>query len=332
MVREAEARGDAVKSYCIPSMVEIAAMPSNGLTLVSTFSGCGGTCLGFRMAGYSVLWANDSDAHAQSAYRANHPDSPLDPRDIREVTAPDILGVTGLAPGDLDVFEGSPPCTVFSATGSRSAKWGGVARHAGVSDVRIEELFFEWIRLLDGLQPRAFVAENVPGLRRGVARGYFNEILAGMQAAGYRVRWCEADAQWCGVPQRRKRILFLGVRSDLRVAPRLPKPDSRRYGVREALPWVGHVEGYNRGYFDQSPDLPMPTIVSHRGQKLNVCVDGRMRHLTIDELKRLSSFPNDFVLTGGPDQQRAQLGNAVPPLMAKVVAMAIHETLREARS
>ena len=71
--------------YTLPSMAEISAVPRNGLTMVSTFSGCGGTCLEFRMAGYRVRWANGSDAHAQETYRRNHPGAHLDPRDIREV-------------------------------------------------------------------------------------------------------------------------------------------------------------------------------------------------------------------------------------------------------
>lgn len=190
--------------YHIPSMAEIASVPANGLTMVSTFSGCGGTCLGFRMAGYRVLWANDSDPHAQETYRANHAGTLL-PRDIREITAADMLAATGLKPGELDVFEGSPPCTVFSTMGQRSRKWGGVAEHAGAENVKIEDLFFEWIRLLADLQPRAFVAENVSGLVKGVARGYFKDIIARMKAAGCRVEARLLDAQWLGVPQERQR-------------------------------------------------------------------------------------------------------------------------------
>ena len=153
--------------YRVPSMTEVGRVPGNGLTMVSTFSGCGGSCLGFRMAGYRVLWANDSDPHAQETYRVNHPDTTLDRRDIRTIEAADILQATGLEVGELDVFEGSPPCTVFSTAGARAKKWGGVARHAGASDVKVEDLFFDWVRVLDGLRPRAFVAENVAGMLRG---------------------------------------------------------------------------------------------------------------------------------------------------------------------
>src|SRR5262245_57676400 len=143
-------------------MDEIATVPLNGLTHVSTFSGCGGTCLGFRMAGFKTLWANDSDDGAQATYRANHPGTFLDTRDIRDVTADHILRETSLQLGELDVFEGSPPCTVFSRAGRGAKKWGGVAEHAGVLNVRVEELSFEFVRLLSGLMPRAFVVENVP--------------------------------------------------------------------------------------------------------------------------------------------------------------------------
>ena len=110
--------------YRVPSMEEVAAIPASGLTHVSTFSGCGGTCLGFRMAGYRTLWANDSDPHAQRTYAANHRGTVLDPRDIREVDPADVLRATGLTIGQLDVLEGSPPCTVFSRAGRRESPRG----------------------------------------------------------------------------------------------------------------------------------------------------------------------------------------------------------------
>jgi DNA (cytosine-5)-methyltransferase 1 len=313
--------------YRVPSMAEVASTPANGLTMISTFSGCGGTCLGFRMAGYRVLWANDSDAHAQSCYRANHPDTTLDTRDIRTVTAADIIAATGLDPGDLDVFEGSPPCTVFSTAGPRHKKWGGQRRHAGARDVAIEELFFEWTRLLAGLQPRAFVAENVAGLVKGVSKGWFKEILRQMRSLDYRVEARLLDAQWLGVPQQRERIIFVGVREDIGVAPRFPAPYAWRYSVRDALPTIDRVEGHCYGPIDRSPDLPMLTITASLQQRLKARVGKTVREFTIAELKRLCSFPDDFVLDGPVAKQRARLGNAVPPLMASAVACSLRDAL-----
>jgi hypothetical protein len=91
--------------YRVPSMAEIAAVSDNGLRVVSTFSGCGGSCLGYRMAGYRVLWASEFIPAAAETYRANHPDTILDTRDIRKVQPEDILKAIGLKAGELDGVE-----------------------------------------------------------------------------------------------------------------------------------------------------------------------------------------------------------------------------------
>ena len=111
--------------YAIPSMDEIARRRgSNGYRVASTFSGCGGSCLGFEMEGFDVAWASEFVPAAQDVYRLNHPTTKLDTRDIREVTAKDILRALGIEPGQLDVFEGSPPCSAFSTAGKRAKGWG----------------------------------------------------------------------------------------------------------------------------------------------------------------------------------------------------------------
>ena len=95
--------------YKIPSMQEIEALPHNGYNVVSTFSGAGGSCLGYRMAGYKVAWANEFIPSAQEVYKLNHPNSYLSTEDIRNVTADDIISQSGIAKGDIDIFDGSPP-------------------------------------------------------------------------------------------------------------------------------------------------------------------------------------------------------------------------------
>lgn len=105
--------------YKVPSMREIEQTPWNGFTVVSTFSGGGGSCLGYRMAGFKVLWANEFVEEAQRTYRANHPGTILDTRDIRTVTPESILEAIGRKPGEIDLFDGSPPCCAFSTAGRR---------------------------------------------------------------------------------------------------------------------------------------------------------------------------------------------------------------------
>jgi DNA (cytosine-5)-methyltransferase 1 len=234
--------------FRIPTMAEVArARGSTGLTVASTFSGCGGSCLGFEMAGYRVLWANEFLPIARESYAANHPETVLDGRDIRKVDARDILEATGLAQGELDVFNGSPPCQAFSSAGQREKGWGKKRDYGNGVKQQNEELFFDYVRLVEGLQPRVFVAENVAGLVRGTAIGFFKLIMRQLTDAGYRVRCKVLDAQWLGVPQTRTRAIFVGVRKDLGLEPEFPKPRSYRYSLREVLPGLASYQTRQAG-------------------------------------------------------------------------------------
>ena len=253
--------------YRVPSMVEIAAIPHNGYRVASTFSGCGGSSLGYRMAGFKVCWANEFITPAQAVYRANFPDTPLDMRDIRLVEAGEILAATGLQVGELDLLDGSPPCASFSMAGKRHKGWGEVKNYSAGRKQRTEDLFFEYARLLQALQPRVFVAENVSGLVKGAGKGYFLGILAALKAAGYRVRSQLLDAQWLGVPQARQRLIFIGTRLDLAIDPAFPTPRNYRYSVRDALPWIDRLAGGNKApYGSKGKDMPVgnpcPTVLA----------------------------------------------------------------------
>ncbi len=248
--------------YRVPLMTEIAAAPATGLVAVSTFSGAGGSCLGLRMAGFEVRWASEFIPAAQDVYRANHA-AHLDTRDIREVDPAEVLEVCGLEPGELDLLEGSPPCASFSSAGKREKTWGEVRKYSDTKQ-RVDDLFFEYVRLLRGLQPRVFVAENVAGLVKGVSKGYFKEILAALKDSGYRVRAQVLDAQWLGVPQTRARVFFVGVREDLGLDPAFPTPLPYRYSIRDACPWIGtatYDERRGRGE-RQIVDRPAHTVLA----------------------------------------------------------------------
>jgi DNA (cytosine-5)-methyltransferase 1 len=263
--------GPEKPAYRVPSMTEIAALPSNGLTVASTFSGCGGSCLGYRMAGYRVVWASEFVPIASESYRANAPDTILDTRDIRTVTADEILAASGLEVGALDLFDGSPPCQPFSTAGKRHKTWGTV-REYGDHRQRADDLFFEYVRLVDGLKPRVFVAENVSGLVKGTAKGYFKEILRALKGCGYRVEARLCDAQWLGVPQARLRVIFVGVREDLDRAPSFPTPLPYRYSVRDALPWIGRVQ-VGRDDFRMSEHHPSPQWLATDGARSSSTLD-----------------------------------------------------------
>ncbi|MGE5611159.1 MAG: DNA cytosine methyltransferase [Bacillota bacterium] len=247
--------------YRVPSMAEIAALPWNSYTVVSTFSGCGGSSLGYRMAGFRVLWCNEFIPAARDTYRANAaPYTIVDGRDIRTVQPEDILTATGLKAGELDLFDGSPPCCSFSMAGKRAKGWGKQRTYSDGVQQRTDDLLLECARLLKALQPKTFVAENVAGLVRGVAKGYFLDILKELKACGYKVSARVLDASWLGVPQARQRLIFVGVREDLGIEPVHPKPLPYLYTIRDALPGLAGI-GTAKGVVPA--DRPCPTILTH---------------------------------------------------------------------
>lgn len=334
-------------------MAEIEAIPWNGFTAVSTFSGCGGSCLGYRMAGFKVLWASEFIPAAQEVYRLNHPKSILDTRDIRKVKPEEILEAIGLKVGELDLLDGSPPCASFSTAGKREKGWGQVKQYSDTKQ-RVDDLFFEYTRILKGLQPKVFVAENVSGLVKGTAKGYFLEILRELKVCGYNVKAKLLDAQWLGAPQMRQRVIFMGVRNDLGLEPVYPEPLPYRYSVREALGKdmrVGPIEPetdatrYKIGKQWQEtqiggahpirfnlkrphPDGPCNTIGQNQNESCGQVMHPlECRLLSIAELRRLFACPDDFRLVGTYAQQWERLGRAVPPVMMAHIASAIRDNI-----
>lgn len=225
---------------------------------ISTFSGAGGSCLGLRLAGFNVKWANEFVPAAQEVYKLNHK-TLLNTQDIREVSAQDILDATGIEAGQLDLLEGSPPCASFSTSGKRDKGWGHVVKYSDTKQ-RVDDLFYEFVRLIKELQPKVFIAENVSGLIKGRAKGYFKEIFTAMKEAGYDVEAQLLNAQWLGVPQSRQRIFFQGVRKDLNKSPAFPKPFNYCYSLKDVLPYAKNVL-VRRNYWRSSDEAP-PTIVA----------------------------------------------------------------------
>ena len=330
--------------YKVPSMQEIKALQPNGYKVASTFSGAGGSCLGYRMAGYKVLYANEFIPEAQNTYVANHPESYLDRRDIREIQPSEMLDIMKLKVGELDLFDGSPPCASFSTAGNREKDWGKLKQYSDTKQ-RTDDLFYEYIRIMNGLQPKVFVAENVSGLVKGAAKGYFKEILLAMKKCGYNVGAKVLDASWLGVPQKRQRLIFIGVRQDLERQPVFPKPLPYYYTVRDA--WQGledtgpSFEGYaiyeaskktnKRGQSDKYFQLvkllwnePANTICSTWGLGVATVIHPQKPvYPSIEQLKRLSAFPDDFLLTGDFKKQWERIGRAVPPVLMSHIAKTI---------
>jgi len=339
--------------YKVPSMDKIRALPWNGFSAISTFSGGGGSSTGYRMAGFNVLWANEFIDAARDTYRANMATHTiLDGRDIRQVQAIEILEAIKMQPGELDLFDGSPPCASFSTAGKRQAGWGKVKKYSDKAQ-RTDDLFFEYIRLLRELKPKTFVAENVSGLVKGAAKGYFIEIMRELKASGYRVACKVLDAQWLGVPQSRQRTIFVGVREDLGIDPAHPKPLPYRYSVRDCLPKDSKIEAetdisrfaIGAEWDKLKPgegsvkylnlkrtriDGPAHCISAMGGESAGVASvvhPTEKRKFSIAELKRICGFPDDYILTGTYAQQWERCGRSVPPVMMSHIAAAVRDNI-----
>ena len=138
--------------YSVLSLKEIKELKKS-YKVVSTFSGCGGSSLGYRMAGLNVIWANEFIPQAQRAYLENKEDGCfLNLKDIRQVRPEDILIEAGIKKGEIDIFDGSPPCSSFSTAGKREKGWGKVKKYSSTTQ-RTDDLFFEYIRLIRGTEP-----------------------------------------------------------------------------------------------------------------------------------------------------------------------------------
>lgn len=351
--------------FVLPSMEDVRrSRGTNGFTAISTFSGCGGSCLGLEMAGFEIRAASEFVEAARDTYRLNHDGVPISPADIRDINGKHLLALAGL--DEVDLLEGSPPCASFSTSGKREAGWGNVNDYSDTAQ-RSDDLFFEFARILKEIQPKTFIAENVKGLTVGTAIGYFKEILRRLRSCGYRVEARIVDASLCGVPQKRQRLIFVGVREDLGLAPVFPAPLPYRYTVRDALgdfvsipPNVGALDPETGENLDFSkyaigreyknlrlgivsrkylnlvrvqPSKPCLTITATSGVvgAASVAHPFEPRKFNLRELRALCSFPADFELTGTYRERAERIGRSVPPLMMKRIAETVRdEILRKA--
>ena len=308
----------------------------------SFFSGCGGSCTGHKMAGIDIRYANEFVPIARETYQANHPKSFCDESDIRKVKPADILKRLGIKKGHLPFLDGSPPCKSFSTAGTRDEGWGKEAHYSEGIHQQTDDLFDEFCRQLKGLMPWVFVAENVTGLVKGDAKGFFKEITGQLADCGYVVRAAKINGSWLGVPQGRERIIYVGVRKDLakkyNLGPVFPKPAHRQVTVQEKLPHIAMIKSKANGTLDWiSAQTPHPTITASDGSTSPTAqfssggfietFEGEQRKYTIEELKVVCGFPEDFKLLGKFEQQWERLGRSVPPQMMYCITQKIVEDI-----
>ncbi len=169
--------------------------------------------MGYKLAGFDVIGCNEIDPKMMAAYRANHNPKysylePIQTFRNREDLPPELF--------DLDILDGSPPCSSFSMAGNREKDWGKEKKfREGQAEQVLDTLFFDFVDLAHRLQPKVVVAENVKGLLMGGAIHYVRRIYEAFDRAGYECQHFLLDASKMGVPQRRERVFFVALRKDL---------------------------------------------------------------------------------------------------------------------
>ena len=182
-------------------------------TVFSCFACGGGSSLGYKLAGFDVLGCNEIDPKMIEAYKANHNPKyaylePIQTFKLREDLPQELY--------ELDILDGSPPCSSFSMAGNREKDWGKEKKfREGQAEQILDNLFFDFIDLAKKLQPKVVIAENVKGLLLGAAKEYVRRIYIEFDLAGYYVQHWLLDASKMGVPQRRERVFFIALRKDL---------------------------------------------------------------------------------------------------------------------
>ena len=282
-------------------------------SVISLFSGAGGSALGYRLGGFNELLGIDIDQTACNTFQHNFPLTPAWNRDISSVEVSEILQYIDIDVGQLDVLDSSPPCVGFSICGRRN-----------IRDKR-NDLFLETARFIEGLRPKVFLIENVPGLITGKMKGKFNQIFTRLKSTGYKLKCKSINSIYYNVPQSRQRLIFLGVREDLPTEPVFPQSNSKVKRLKDVLP---DVDFHSRGQFDKTIKHAetLPYTITKTPSMFFV-QDGIQRKPTIEELKVLSSFPEDFEFTGSYTQIWNQIGNCVPPLMMKEMSKTIREDI-----
>lgn len=326
------------------------------MNIISLFSGAGGLDLGFKKAGFNILWANEFDKTIWETYRNNH-NTPLDTSDIRKILSSEIPDCEGII--------GGPPCQSWSEAGAKR----------GINDSR-GQLFYEFIRVLKDKKPKFFVAENVSGMLSDTHKEAVQNILYLFNETGYNVTLSLVNASNYDVPQDRKRVFYIGFRKDIKPNFAFPKPKSNKITLRDSI-WdlkdsaipaedknktngpkcqIANHEfmtgGFSsiymsrnrvRSWNEQSftiqaggrhapihPNAPKMLLVEKNKRIFVPGKEDLYRRLSVRECARIQTFPDDFIFyyTDIADGYK-MVGNAVPVNLAYHVANSIKDALSE---
>lgn len=327
-------------------LADLAGVERNGLTAFSCFHCGGGSTMGYKLAGFNVLGGVEIDPEMMTIYRANH--KPVhsylmgvqDFNKISRARLPDELK-------QLDLLDGSPPCSVFSMAGKREKKWGSEHHfREGQQKQRLDDLFMHFIETAHRLQPKVVVAENVKGLILGNAKGYVKEIFGAFNAAGYETQLFLLNAARMGVPQARERTFFVARRKGLGWGKLRIGFEEKAVSVREAWSDLPKQKGdalppcYARHWAKIPPgktgkEYGATSLQAHKinqsapartaiAQSWHTMHDEEPRNLSSLELIRIQSFPDDYDFRKPGSKHTGYVcGMSVPPFMTQRLALEI---------
>ena len=182
---------------------------------ISFFAGGGGSSAGYKLAGGDCKFVNEFQQVAVDTYLANWPDTPHICGDIKNVTGKQIMEMTGIKEGELDILDASPPCPPFSMSGTKQKGWGQEKTAYGMKQKNIEDLTWEVIRIAGEMKPKVIVCENVKGLTMEYAKEHLNRMVADFEKEGYTTTYKVLKGHEQGVPQKRERVFIVSIRNDV---------------------------------------------------------------------------------------------------------------------
>lgn len=336
------------KPSCAWSLADLPKKTASSPKVMTTFACGGGSSMGYRLAGCDVIAANDIDPEMAWHYKLN-----LNPKYYFLCPIRDLL--TKELPEELfnlDILDGSPPCSTFSVSGGRESDWGKKKHfREGQAEQVLSDLFFDWLDLVDRLKPKVAIAENVKGMLLGNAKGYTKMVMNRFKEIGYSPQLFLLNSADCGVPQKRERVFFCAIRNDIEHRQLILKPKFKWISCSEAVEDLSLTEeerketkftantdliwwprtkpgddygdtvvryGLRRKLFNHKKlngDKPASTLAATEMIK-HWCEPRRM---TFREWKRLGSFPDDY--QAKTDKiGKYMIGMSVPPKMAQYVA------------
>ena len=319
----------------------------NGLNVFGTFICGGGYTMGYKLAGFNHLGGVEIDPKVAAVYKENYNPKHLYIEDIRQFVKRNDLPKELY---NLDILDGSPPCSSFSMAGNREKDWGKekVFRE-GQALQTLDDLFFDYIALAKKLQPKVAIAENVKGLIQGNAKSYVKKIKAGFEDAGYKVQLFLLNAASMGVPQKRERVFFICQRNDLCFKhlklqfdeSQINYSEYKSFGSDKSFTehdrkiWEKRIVG-DRNYGQTLKRIEnresnwnskyiydnevCQTITSTSGSKL--ISFSEPKHLSTSEIKLAGSYPVDYVFNNM--DKKYLIGMSVPPVMTAQIAHQIY--------